>query len=291
VLACAGFWLVFAYYTGGAAPQAGVASRIGTQLPILRPGLVLKSLRIVLSTRETVWGLPALVYGLYIALTSRRAAQALPVLFLICTCLIWMSWFVLGSVGWGRYAFTPVAIMSLFTAKLLVDLVGHLRWPFASTSPDTGSESVQATQVRSVAVVIAVALMIVGPLQALGRDIVMLNDDSAAAFARYLDEHLAAGTTVESFEPEIVFLSEGGLRFHQPPYLIESLAIRHTQLGVPYPDNAYSVREQGAAYLVAGPFSKRTEIYNRDLRSGTASLVKSVGAYDLYEISSMADHE
>jgi hypothetical protein len=48
VLACAGFWLVFAYYTGGAAPQAGVASRIGTQLPILRPGLVLKSLRIVL---------------------------------------------------------------------------------------------------------------------------------------------------------------------------------------------------------------------------------------------------
>jgi 4-amino-4-deoxy-L-arabinose transferase-like glycosyltransferase len=284
VLACAGSWLIFAYFGGGATPQAAVTGRVGTQLAVLQPGLVVKSIRVLLLTREIVWGLPALVYGLYVALSSRRPAQALPVLFLSSTCLIWLSWFVLGSVGWGRYAFTPIAIMSLFTAKLLVDLLGQLRLPFALARPDVGAEPAQGAGVRSVAVLMAVALMVAGPLQAVGRDIVMTRDDSPATFTRYLDEFLPAGTAIECFEPEIVFLSRGGLRFHQPPFPIESLAIRHTQLGVPYPDNGYSFREQEATYVVAGPFSKRTEVYDRDLQSGAASLVKSVGAYDLYEI-------
>jgi hypothetical protein len=283
-LSCAGAWSVWQYWRSGGAQQAEVAGRVGSELFLLVPRLVVKSSRVLLSQREIVWGLPGVAYGLYLAVTSRRSEVALPLVFLISTCLIWLSWFIFGSIGWPRYAFPPIAMMTLLTGKLLVDLLTQSRWPFVSTRADALPDPAQSAAVRSVVVLLAIALMVSGSLQSLVRDIIVTRDNVPSDFAQYLDDSIPVGAVVECFEPEIVFLSRGAFQFHQPSLLVESLAIQHAQLGTPYPDGSYDFRQQGVGYVINGPFSKATQIYEQGLDSALVSLVVSVGPYDLYRV-------
>jgi len=285
-LVCAAAWSLW-QHCGAGASQVEAAGRIGTQLTILTPRLIVKSIRVLLLQREIVWGLPGLLYGLYLTIVSRCSEQNTPAMFLILTCLIWLSWFVLGSVGWGRYAFVPIAISMLFAGKLLVDVAGQLRWPFESSLAGGAGGPARCAAVRSAAVLFALVLMVGGSLQSVGREIVMTRDDTPSAFAQYLDDSLPRGTVIECFEPEIVFLSRGDFQFHQPTLPVLNLAIRHAQLGVPYTDDSYDFRDQAAQYVINGPFSKLTGLYDRGLEAGSVVGVKTVGAYDLYRIRSV----
>jgi len=283
-LLTAGMWLVWQHLGSVGVREAEVAERIGTQVTLLVPRLIIKSTRVLLSQPETVWGLPALFYGFYLALTSRHPAQAVPMLFLAGTSLTWLMWFVLGSVGWGRYVFPPFAIMAFFCGKLFADLIEESGWSFPRSAGVSLADLTEPSVIRGVGIFVAVTLMVVGPLQSVARDIIMTRSDSAAAFADDLDGTLRSGTVIECFEPEVVFLSRGGFEFHQPSLPVLNTAIQHVQLGLPYPDGHYDVGRHGAAYLIHGPFAKLTGLYDRELQSSGMSMVTSVDAYDLYEI-------
>jgi 4-amino-4-deoxy-L-arabinose transferase-like glycosyltransferase len=68
------------------------------------------------------WMLPALLYGLILALPRQREGQQWGVLLvLVAVNLIWFS---VASIGWPRYAFPGLAIASLFITRFFYDLTG-----------------------------------------------------------------------------------------------------------------------------------------------------------------------
>jgi len=177
-----------------------------------------------------------------------------------------------------------LAIMAFFSAKLLMDLVALASTAISPHSWATIPPERRHAAVAASGVLLATLLMVLAPAQAIARDMLMETDATPIAFAQYLDGALPPGAVIESFEPEIVFLSQGNFRFRQPPLDAQSLAIRHVQLGTPLDRGGYEVQGSEAQFLVVGRFAKLTGFYDPDLQTGAATLVNSIGLYDLYRL-------
>ena len=121
-------------------------------------------------------------------------------------------------------------------------------------------------------VTLAVILMIFIPLQDLVKDIISANDTSPFEFSLFLNEKVPAESVIETFESELVFLTDR--KFHQPSLQELNAAIRYVQFSEPYPKDLYNLREFDPDYLVDGGFSKSTNFYSEELKSGDA---KSIG--------------
>jgi len=261
--------------------QLGVLERLSLQATVGlgSPRLILRGIRVLAASGALIWGVPGLVYGLY--LSVRRETSALRIRFVLCLCLVWLVWFLFGSIGWLRYVFPALALMNIFTAKLLADLSGG----FAVSLPPVFRDSKQdvAEVARRLAVTLALAFMILTPLQQQVLDIVRARDTTPFEFAKYLREAVPQGALIESFEPEIVFLTDH--TFHQPSLPVLNAAVRHVQFGLPYPPDVYDFEPYAPAYLINGVFGKYTDLYTKDLADGCCTLMGSIGAYDLYKIN------
>jgi hypothetical protein len=122
------------------------------------------------------------------------------------------------------------------------------------------------------------------PLQDQLRTIVSATDRSPQQVAAFLQSEVPVNAIVETWEPELGFLSDH--RFHYPPLGWLDRAVRARWL---QPDAAtLSGYDPGAeidpAYLVVGPFGKYTGIYASSITRPTSRRMTSIGEYDVYRL-------
>jgi hypothetical protein len=211
-------------------------------------------------------GLPAVLYAASLARPRTRDAArlALPVTFVV----LGLAWFALGSIGWPRYAFPALAVCALFVARLMLDVASALRSAAPHLMP---------------ALAVAATLLVTAPLANTTRTILSATDISPQQVAAYLDGTIPANVVVETWEPELGFLSDHSL--HYPPSGWLDRAVRAQWLTSSTGSLAYNPLEHARPeYLVVGPFGKYTATYQGLLDSAAVGPIASFGTYDIYHL-------
>ena len=137
-------------------------------------------------------------------------------------------------------------------------------------------------QAVSLALLIWLAAMIVVPLGQTLKQIVAPPFNAPAAMAAYLDAHVPTQTLIETWEPEMGFLTDH--QYHYPPQLLLNTAVGHIWLGKPSPADDYTyVQDESPEYVLIGGFSSWVGLYPRDWLAEHYTLVTQIGAYELYQ--------
>lgn len=210
---------------------------------------------------------PALAYGC--VRVARRKMQV-GELVLLTFSVVGLAWFVCASVAWPRYAFVPLALAALPIARLVADSASAL-WR-------GGGIQRGITLVAVVVLAAVVGASFAGQLRAT----LATPDDAPQQMARYLESNVPTTTVIETWEPELGFLTDHRYHFPDPAYL--DRAVRHEWLGAPA-ITGYDVGASGASYLVIGPFARYTGIYDESAIAARYRQIAVVGDYTLYQLT------
>jgi hypothetical protein len=250
---------------------------------VFSPRLIEQSLNMLVSISAYLGALlPALGYGLLLALPRRRASHQWAIIWLLAS--LNLVWYVVASVGWWRYAFLGLALASLFIARLFADLAGafRLRWP--KTLLEVSSPGTVRRRMVGLAMSGWLAAMILIPLGQTVYELVRPEFNAPMAMAHYMDEHVSSDALVESWEPEMGFLTNHN--YHFPPAPLLTDAVSQVSLGGPPVATLYDfVQTQAPEYVLQGPFARGVGLYPAELLKQDYRLVTQIGAYDLYQRS------
>lgn len=224
--------------------------------------------------------LPALAYGFVLSLPRRRDGLKWGVLFfLIAANLIW---YVFASISWLRYAFPALAFSSLLVAKLFSDLTGgfHLELAKLWQTLRKGEGIATGYALRSI-LLVWLAAMILVPLAQNLKDIVRPPFNAPAAMAAYMNANVDKSALVETWEPEMGFLTDHN--YHFPPPQLLYVANSYIWLGKTPPSAQYDfVQKNLPDYVLVGAFSSWVQLYPMDFLATHYKLVTSIGGYELY---------
>ncbi len=245
----------------------------GGSLFVFMPERALSSLKFLLGL-DVFYGflVPALLYAA--GLSLRRDLEGLKNALLVVFVALALGWYAFGSIGWERYAFPGLAVASLFVAKLFYDLIQAVR-----------AMAFRAGFLRAftplAAALIALFMLIIGrPLAYYTRAIFFQPDDGPQQMAAYLNTHINQTALIETWSPELGFLTDH--RYHYPPPVILDKVVRAAWLGELYPPGTYDFRAYQPDYLVLDHTEMRL-IYPSAFVEPGYRLVVSLGGYDLYE--------
>ena len=245
----------------------------GGAIFVFSPARVLSSLKFLLGTDLMgAWVLPGLLYGLALA-RPRTLQGARHGLCAIFAC-VGLGWFAFASIGWPRYAFPGLAIVAIFTARLLMDLLRAIQ-P-VSWKPDLAAA-------RYAALVCLVVALLGTPVLEQLRTVASARDASPQQMAAYLNATVPLSDTVEGWEPELGFLTDHP--YHYPSSGWLDRAVRARWLGGAPGSLEYDPRSEArSSYLVVGKFGKYAGVYDSFLQRERPRLVTSIGPYDLYRL-------
>ncbi|MBN1814618.1 MAG: hypothetical protein JXA14_22450, partial [Anaerolineae bacterium] len=251
------------------------------------PDLILQNIYDLISFDAYLGALlPALVYGLVLALGRRREAHQWGTLLILI--VLNLAWFTFASIGWRRYAFPGLAIASLFVARMFHDLTDGFRVGRKALSEAehgrqfaVGKIALRAGRVRS-AMLIWLAAIVVTHLGATTVDILAPPFNTTFAMASYLDEHIPTDALIETYEPEMGFLTDHN--YHYPPGIVAIEATAHVEFGAPPPQYDFVQTEQ-PDYVLVGAVSLYEQLYPVEVLKPHYELVKSIGHYHLYALS------
>ena len=243
---------------------------------VFSPALMRRAVGELLSLKVYLgWLLPALAYGVFLAAPRRRDGQQWGVLLLIAG--VNLAWYVVASVSWIRYAFPALAISSLFVARFFHDLTGGFR--LGAGGSGTDSDLGHTLGLRTV-LLGTLLVMIVVPLGQNARAIIAPGPNDPLAMAAHLTEHVPVSAVIETWEPELGFLTDH--RYHYPPQRSLYEAVTHIWLNGPSPADAYRFDQAGKPdYVLVGPFARWVGMYPPDRLDAAYAPVVSIGAYQL----------
>ncbi len=225
------------------------------------------------------WLTPGWVYALLLSLRRDRHGLFQACLSLLVT--VWLSWFVLFSVGWPRYAFAPLVISTIFVARLFHDLTAGFRVDFgALRGLLQGKEQALIPAMRLV-ILTLLAVIILRPLQGRFAEVVSQGDSAPQDMAAYIEANVQPEAKIETWEPEIIFLTDR--KFHYPPSAAMDAAIRYAWYNAPPPSEYYDFRKHDTQYLLIGEFGRWTHIYAPEVVAEYYDLVVSLDGYELYK--------
>jgi len=226
------------------------------------------------------WALPAWLYVTLLSLRRNKAGlrQALFAL----TAAVWFAWFVLLSVGWPRYAFLPLTLTAIFVAQLFHDLTDGFRLPVKELRAAVRAGHWDLAAIGRLALLGLLAIMILRPLQARFDEVVSQRNNSPQAMAAYITTHVEPEAQIETWEPEVCFLT--GYKCHFPPMQAMDEAIKYVWYDAPPPSEYYNFLQYGAQYLLIGDFGRWTHLYDPDVVSQHFELCTSIGNYELYRM-------
>lgn len=192
----------------------------------------------------------------------------------------WVAWFGLLSVGWPRYFFPAMIGGAPFVGVLLHDLSGG----FALRQ--LGADLREAARRRwGPPAIRGLALMLLIGAMALlaGRSALLYarsdRDRSVVDAAALINSRLPPGALVETYESELFFLLDRP--YHYPPPQVH-VALIQQQFTDPNAPVDYDPLAARADYLVVGPFSSWTGLYNAVLAAGDYVEYATVGHYHIY---------
>jgi hypothetical protein len=227
--------------------------------------------------------LPALVFGLSLAVPRDRKGQQWGII--LGLVIVNLAWYVLASVGWKRYYFLGVGLSSLYVARLLYELSGGFRLSLRKIW-QTGrqDQTKMHTYGVSLAALVWLAIMIVLPLAKNVQLVISPPFNAPLAMAHYLDENLAREELIETWEPEMGFLTDHN--YHYPPTRFLTHANNHIWSGGPATAQFYDfVQTERPEYILIGATGRQAEIYSADVLAENYRIVYTVGEYELYEIN------
>jgi len=227
------------------------------------------------------WLFPVLLYGFFLVLPRQRDAQRWSILYVII--VVNLAWYVVASIGWLRYAFLGLALSSLFFARFFYDLTDGLNFSVQSMrrAIRQGQPPLPLDALRWVLIVL-LSIMIVLPLAQTARDIASPAFNAPAAMAAYMDANVAPDALVETWEPEMGFLTDHN--YHYPPQALLNNAVQYIWLGKTAPATLYDfVQTQQPPYVMVGAFGRWVGMYPPETLAGY-ELVSSIGTYDLYRL-------
>ncbi len=244
---------------------------------VFSPALMKRAVTELLSLKVYLgWLLPVLLYGLFLAAPRRRDAQQWGVLLLIVAANL--TWYVVASVSWIRYAFPALAIGSLFVARFFHDLTGGFRLSTGPAGDQRGGASARGLRVALLATLLA---MILVPLGQTAKAIVFPGPNDPMLMAAHLNEHVPVSVTIETWEPELGFLT--GHRYHFPPQRFLYVAVNHIWLNGPPPAETYRFDEAGSPdYVLVGSFARWVGMYPAEKLADAYAPVATIGPYQLF---------
>jgi hypothetical protein len=287
--ACFAVWQVYlVLYLGPATAGENLAmlrtATAGAAL-VFSPALMKRGIVELLSFKVYLsWLLPVLVYGFLLVLPRRRDGQKWSILLtLIATNLVW---YVVASISWLRYAFPGLAIASLFVARFFDDLTDGFQLRLGAVwQAVRNGEASWPKHALHWAMLVWLGVMIVIPLAQTARPIVSPGMNTPALMATYLNEHISREALIETWEPEMGFLT--GHNYHFPPPSLLNDAIGYIWLNRPAPAQSYTfVQDQSPDYVLVGAFARWVDLYPADWLAEHYSLVTTIGAYELYALKS-----
>ena len=224
--------------------------------------------------------LPAVIYGVALALSRRRDRQRWGVLAILA--VVNLVWYVVASVSWLRYAFLGMAIASLFLARLFYDLTDGFQMERKAVweALRRGQPAAQKHVLRWT-LLAWLMVMIVLPLGKTTLEIVQPEFNAPTAMAAYLDENVPREALIETWEPEMEFLTDHN--YHFPPSELLAKAVSNIWSSAPPPSQFYDfVQTQQPKYVLVGEFARWVKLYPDDWLADHYRLVTRIGAYDLY---------
>ncbi len=203
-----------------------------------------------------------------------------------------MVWFVGASIGWVRYAFPGLVLSALFVARLLGDLVNGfgLQWPLnRSTRSTTGQNAARGPTllmtVLTWGLVAWAVFVVVTNSVGLVQNVAAPPPPAAQNMAAYLDEHVPLTATIETWEPEMGFLTNH--RYHFPPNALLSKSVNLMFSQGPDLGGFYNFMENttGAPppdYVLQGKFGQWVQVYPQATLDQHYQQVAGFGTYSLY---------
>jgi hypothetical protein len=99
--------------------------------------------------------------------------------------------------------------------------------------------------------------------------------------ATYLNDNVSQDLLVETWEPELGFLTDH--RYHFPPASLLADAVNQAfQDGPPVASLYQYVQAENPAYVLVGDFARAMELYPADLLASRYESVTRIGGYELF---------
>lgn len=284
--ACFAVWQVYMIlYLGPATASENLAAlrtaTAGAAL-VFSPNLMRRGLQELLSLKVYLgWLVPVLIYGFLIVLPRRRESQQWGVLFILV--VVNLVWYVVASISWLRYAFPGLVMASLFVARFFFDLTDGFQLKLtAFWQALREGQSTWARHALSLTLLLWLAAMIFIPLAQTTKQIVWPDFNAPAAMAAYLNQHVSPDALIETWEPEMGFLTNHN--YHFPPPLLLNQAVGYIWLGKASPAQQYSfVQDESPEYVLVGGFSRWVKLYPQDWLASHYTRLTQIGAFELYQ--------
>ncbi|MCR4405883.1 MAG: glycosyltransferase family 39 protein [Anaerolineae bacterium] len=225
------------------------------------------------------WVLPGVLYAALLA--WRRSKEGLQWALLAFVVVVWLGWFITLSVGWPRYAFLPLVVAAIFIAQFFHDWTGGYRVSLGELWRKIRLGHYDPILAGRVILTALFLLMVMRPLQGRFTEVISGGADAPQRMAAYIVAHLPPDAEIETYDPEVCFLS--GYDCHFPPSGIMDAAIEYVWYNAPPPSEHYDFRQYGARYLLIGEFGRWTHVYAPEVVEEHYDLVVSIGGYELYE--------
>ena len=285
VAACFALWQIYMIlYLGPATAGENLASlRVATAgaAMVFSPSLMMRGIKELLSLNVYMGLLlPVLVYGITLALARRREGQQWGALLILVA--VNLGWYVIGSISWLRYAFPGLAVASLFVARFFSDVTDGFRLDRAVLWKTLrGQLPVLRRHALYWTMLAWLTVMIILPLGKTVQEMVRPPFNAPMAMAAYLDENVSQEALIETWEPEMGFLTDHN--YHFPPPLLLNTAVGYIWLeGLPPAQDYDFVQTEYPDYVLVGEFARWVDLYPTDLLEEHYRLVTTIGAYELY---------
>jgi len=254
---------------------------------VFSPDLMKRALRELLGYKVfLVWLVPALLYGFFISLPRKRENAQWGMLWIVLFSNL--SWYVLASISWLRYAFPGLVLASLFVARFFGDLTNGFEWSWQqikqdlhTSEGDTGKGAIKWGM--RVTLFSWLGLMILIPLGQNLLSIVKPPENYPQAMAAYLDANIPEDALIETWEPEMGFLTDHN--YHFPPQILLDTAVGYIWRGGPAPSEQYDFTETMPDYVLDGAFANYVNLYDPEKLAINYDLIYENGPYRLYKLN------
>jgi hypothetical protein len=182
------------------------------------------------------------------------------------------AWYALMSIGWLRYAFFGATVGLLLIIGSSGDALRRLSLP---AGPMMWERS--RTLYYVVVAITIVAAIMVNLWPAFSDE----GNDAAMQMAHFIDKQIPPQAVIESWDWELDALT-GHWKFHHPSVALEYLAARQRFMEHIDFNLGYDPLQADPDYLVEGPFSDWTKIYDTRLVQEQFILLTEIGPYRLY---------
>jgi len=246
---------------------------------LFEPSAIQSAIRFLVD--GTLYGglaVPVLLYSSVISLRRDETGQQVGTLMIFIA--LGLGLFI-SSLAWPRYAFAPLALLSIFVVRLFADLTSGLRLDWKGVRAALRGEGLSTSTFGTILVIGWLIVTVFLPLFNQVQQVRTQGRTDAYETAAYLDANVPQDAIIETWEQELAVLTNH--RYHFPPQIVLAKSVAAEWFGDAPVSESYDFREAvDADYVVIGPFAKYTNVYPLD-RLTDYQLVSTIGAYDIYE--------